>query len=42
MQGLVVLHDNFAGLNQQAGRDRSPIDDTVARFTNLIVNGLRA
>lgn len=42
MQGLVVLYDNMSSLDHNAGLESTAIDDMVAQFTSLIVNGLRA
>ena len=42
MQGLLVLHPSMVHLDLLAGRDPVPRETLVVRFTQLVLDGLRA
>ena len=42
MQGLLVLHPSMVHLDVLAGREPVPRETLVVRFTELVIDGLRA
>ena len=42
MQGLIVLHQSMAALDEDAGRDPQSLDELVTAFTDLTIEGLRS
>lgn len=41
MQGLIVLHQSMAVLDQDAGRTPESLDELVTAFTEMIIDGFR-